>query len=108
MNSTLTKIFLASIEYHFSPESAGVEKHLGGFVYCFVRASNKQEAMKRVRRELHEQSREIVEVEFLELYDSKMEWETKAETLKFKKLSEKAAAMDIVVFDTFHEYKKME
>lgn len=100
-----TKIYWTGIEYNYSKLSPQFGKLAGGFVYGFVKAVNVKEALNKFTNELKLKNIDVKVVEFIKLYDMKMEWETEEHTNKYIQLCEEAKSSNQVLFDDFYAYE---
>jgi hypothetical protein len=102
------KIYWCSIEYIYSDVSPESRKLIGGFVYGFVKAMDKEDALNKFADELKRNSIEIKNVEFIKLYKIETKWETTEQTNNFIKIYEQAQDSEQAIFDTFYAYEKLE
>lgn len=102
------KIYWCSIEYIYSDVSPESGKLIGGFVYGFVKAIDKKDALNKFADELKINSIEIKKVEFIKLYKIETQWETIEQTNSFIKIYEQAQDSEQPIFDTFYAYEKLE
>jgi hypothetical protein len=102
------KIYWTSIEYVYSTQSSEFGKVAGGFIYGVVKASDDREALNKFTDELKRQSIDVKKIEFISLYDIKMEWETEEQTNNFMELYKEAQSSNKVLFDTCYAYETEE
>ena len=101
------KIYWSGIEYIYSDSSPESGKLIGGFVYGFVKAIDKKEALNKFADVLKRNSIVIKNVEFIKLYEIGTQWETIEQTNSFIKIYEEAQDSEQPIFDTFYAYEKL-
>jgi hypothetical protein len=100
------KVYWASIEYIYTPESNEFNKLKGGFVYAFVNADNFKIALDKIKKEMDIIHLESIHIEFIKPYDKDTKWKTSEETAIYMDLFNESQKSNQVVFDTFYAYEK--
>lgn len=95
------KIFWSSIEYSYINNRA----LQGGFVYIFVSATNKTEALSRICKALKKNDMQLLNCEFIEEYTPSIKWKTKKLSAHYNSLYEEAKVTKECIFDNFYAYE---
>ena len=98
------RIYWASLEYRFLEGSENFGKFAGGFVYMFVKEVDAQSALPRFLAEAKDNYLEVLEVEFVSIYDE-VPWETEEQQRKYDRLAKRADKTDEVILDDLYAYE---
>lgn len=100
------RIYWSSVEYIFNEDSPKFGKLKGGAVYAFVKAKDARDSLEKIIKALTDEFLIPVDVEYISIYDTDIEWENDEETSQFMQLYQEAENSNEVIFDVFYEYEK--
>ena len=106
MNPKL-KVYWTGIEFELKKTHSDFRKLKGGFVYAFVSASDKSDALIKFKKELDINQLIPTEFEFVKVYED-LEWENESQEKHFETiLGEAMESMDVIL-DDFYMYERNE
>ncbi|MCP5539693.1 MAG: hypothetical protein H7A52_06050 [Akkermansiaceae bacterium] len=98
-------VFWANVEFTYEQGSKHYGEFEGGFVYCFVQATDARDALEQFQIEFASRKLGMRFVEFVNLY-AEMTWPTEEDQDHFDSIAAIAAASEEVVFDSFEVYER--
>jgi hypothetical protein len=98
------KIYWTSLEFNLKPKNKDFGKFKGGFVYLFVKETEKINALKRFKTELDKLNLNPINIEFVKPYEN-VEWENKKEEKHFETIIAETENCSEVIFDDFYMYE---
>lgn len=98
-------VYWANIEFSYEPGSRHHGEFEGGYVYCFVQATDARDALEQFQIEFAGRKLGIRFVEFVNLY-SDVPWQTEEDQEHYDAIAALAAASEEVVFDSFEVYER--
>lgn len=104
--SDLNKVYWAGIEYLYKQQHPQYSELRGGFVYAFVYTEDARSFLKKIQPFFNKEKLEIVRVEFINIYDKKMQWGKIEDGKKYKNLIKEAELTSEVVLDDFYAYNR--
>jgi len=104
MNPEL-KIYWTSVEFELKKTHSDFRKIKGGFVYAFVKALDKSDALMKFKTELDNNQLIPSEFEFVKIYKD-VEWENEGQEKHFDMiLTDTMNSMDVML-DDFYMYER--
>jgi hypothetical protein len=98
-------VYWANVEFSYLEGSKHFGEFEGGFVYCFVQASDARDALEQFQIEFAGRRLGLVFVEFVSLY-ADVPWQTEEDQNHYDSIAIRAAASEEVVFDSFEVYER--
>jgi hypothetical protein len=98
------RIYWSSIEYKYEQKETNL---LGGFVYVFLKASDVRKALEIILKEFKNERIIPIDIEFIQPYKPKLEWENPEQTEHYHKLYSSAKKSTNLIFDKFYAYEKI-
>ncbi|HKP37907.1 MAG TPA: hypothetical protein VJT71_13700 [Pyrinomonadaceae bacterium] len=96
--------YIASVEIEPLPGSKMKGRSLGALVYCFIPASSKVVAKRRLHTVLEEDKYRLIRIELLENYEH-FRWEKPDDQAEYDRLAKRAALTDDVIYGPFFTWK---
>ncbi len=97
-------VYWTNIEYKYLESSVSYGKFKGGYVFSFVKAKDAREALKKFVAELESLNLNILNVDFIAIYED-IPWESTEDQKKYDKLASTANETNTVVCDNFCSYE---
>ncbi len=98
-------VYWANIEFTYEPGSKHYGEYEGGFVYCFVQATDARDAMEQFELEFAGRKLGVLFIEFVSLY-SEVPWQTAVDQRHYDNIACRAASCEEVMFDSFEIYER--
>lgn len=99
-----SKVYWGSVEYEGNLSGMNDKPVKGGFVYVFCKSLDVLDFIERLKKVLNSKNVVIKNLEFVDIYEKEMQWETDDETTHYMELYAKAENSDQLILDTFYEY----
>ena len=99
------RIYWTSVEFKLKKTHDDFNNFKGGFVYAFVKCSDAEEALERVKLELDRHHLIPFDFEFLKPYDN-VEWENEKDEKHYQLIIEELSKDTKVILDGFYMYKR--
>ncbi|NNE93638.1 MAG: hypothetical protein HKN23_18470 [Verrucomicrobiales bacterium] len=98
-------VYWANVEFSYEPGSRHHGEYEGGFVYCFVQASDARDALEQFQIEFAGRKLGIRFIEFISLY-ADVPWQSEKDQLHYDKIAARASTSEEVIFDSFEIYER--
>ena len=96
--------FWCGVEYKYLPGSDQFRKFKGGFVYCFVGATDVRDAIRKVESEFDSRNLGVVKIEFVSPY-IEISWDSDEEQKVYDELARVSLETNKVEFDAFYAFE---
>lgn len=98
-------VFWAHIEFSYDEGSRHFGEFAGGFVYCFIQATDARDALDQLQIEFAGKKMGIIFLEFVSLY-ADINWPNEEDQDHFDAMAQMAASSEEVIFDSFDVYER--